>query len=297
MSLTGIKKKRLLLAILLLFFLSLGGTFFFRPPVLIVTDASFIQLYGPARLRLNNLKTSLALFRRLIPVIVSENAGSDLVALAAAGAGHARAVLFPQRYLSGALVYKEDHPQTPVLVTGKGNPLSREEQGITFVHSDAVTDLYRAGLCAAMLTGNDKRILFFYDEVLPDEHRAAFREGLRDQGFLGDSAYINASADYSAYSDLGCVVVAGPASKFLEQNQKIPIILFSWADPSMTPRAVKLMFDSSPWALVREALRPFPPPAGEIFIASEIVLFPDRIDDKKDFRKLQAIFKEKFEKK
>ena len=274
-----------------------GGAFWFRSPVLVVTDSSFNQLYGPLRFYLKGIVTSLKFFRRLITVTVAESAGSDLIRLAVEGSSRLPGmVLFPYRYIQGAQQYKEAHPAIPVFVMGGGNPKPRGEAAFTFVTTDTAQDLYRAGLCAAILNGEGKSILFFTDGVLSDAYRKAFQEGLRAQGFLNDPVYANASADYSSYSSIGCVVVDGPASKFIDRNLKIPVILFSWVDPATTPRAVKLVFDDSPLALAAGVLRSLPP-AGEVLIPSEPIPLPDRIDGKKDFRNIQALIKEKFQEK
>jgi hypothetical protein len=45
------------------------------------------------------------------------------------------------------------------------------------------------------------------------------------------------------------------AEYFLEKNQDIPVILFSWVDPAVTPSRVKVVFDDSPWAQVGAAVK------------------------------------------
>ena len=159
--------------IVLLFFSILGGIFFSRSPVLVVTDPSFNYLYGPQRLRLRAITSSLELFRRVIPVPVAENAGPDLIALVVDGVSRSpRAVLFPYRYLDGAQAYKASHPQVPVLVTGAGSLPSPGT--VAFVRTDIAADLYRAGLCAAVLMGETRGVLFFTDGTLHDQYREAF---------------------------------------------------------------------------------------------------------------------------
>ena len=286
-----------------------------RSPVLVVTDPSFIQLYGHFRLTLKGFMVSLELFRRVFHVTVAESAGPDLITLAVEGSSRSpRAVLFPYRYLEGARLYKESHTEVPVLVVvGRSlapqssrarlsaNRNSSQTQSITFIYTDAAQDLYRAGLCAVALTAEAKGVLFFSEETLSNECKEAFQEGLKAQGFIGNPVYLNTSAELASYSGIGCVVVAGPATKFIERDQKIPIILFSWLDPALTPRTVKLVFDDSPLALAVQALKSLPPPdsasAGdEIFVSSVTLALRDNIGEKKDFRKLQELIKEKFEK-
>ena len=275
--------------------------FYLRSPVLVVTDNSFSVVYGVLRFTLRDVMTSLELFRRVIPVRVSESAGSDLVDLAVEEASPSPlAVLFPYRYLEGARNYREKYPGIPALVMmGREPKIQAPDADLSFVYTDIVQELYRAGLCAAALTGENKRILFFSDRALSSEYRNAFQEGLRNQGFLDNPVYASVSTDYSSYSDIGCVIVAGAASKFLERNLKIPIILFSWADPALTPRTVKLVFDDSPLVVAADVIKALSlqEVPGEILASSDPVILPARIEDKNDFRKIQALIKENFQKK
>ena len=298
----GRVKKFLPLIIVLLVFLTLGVTFLSRSPVLIVTDPSFNLMYGIQRQRMKVIKASTQLFRRVVPVLVDERVGPDLVVLVVEEASRSPwAVLFPHRYLEGAQFYKNSHPEVPVLVMEGRSPKPRAsvpaETQLIFFDMDTAGDLYRAGLCAAVITGDAKRVLFFSDEPLPNFYREAFRAGLRDLGFLGDPIYVSASSlDSSSYSDVGCAVVTGPAARFLERNQNIPMILFSWIDPALTPRTVKILFDDSPLALAVRVLKALPGSTGDILVSSQPMLFLDRIEEKKDFRALQGILKGNFQK-
>ena len=283
-------KKFFPLGVFVLLLLSLAGVFFLRSPVVIVTDPSFLKLYGEDRSRLKTITNSLELFRRFVPVVVDESAGARLTGIAVEQAFRSPgAVLFPYRYMEGARLYKQNHPEVPVLVIGQRDQKSPDqgEKSLRFVRTDMDLDLYRAGLCAAFLARGSSRVLFFNDGSLQFQYREAFREGLRSQGVSLDAVYLDAAADYSSYTGVGCVVVAGPAVKFLEKNLKIPIILFSWADPSMTPRTVKLIFDDSPLAVAVKAMKASS--SGEILISSQPVLFPDRIEEKNEFQKLQTL--------
>ena len=288
--------KRYLPLMIVLFLLSAaGGTFYLRSPVLIVTDPSFYRLYGPVRLWTAAVKSSAELFRRVMPVFVTETAGPDLMALAVEGASRTpMAVLVPSRYLESARYYKEAHPDIPVLVVGGRNPSPAEETNLGFICTDTAGDLYRAGAAAAALAGENRGILFYYDGNLPNEYREAFRNGLLAQEFPGDVNYLNISADYASFANVGCVILTGPAAKFLERKLQIPVILFSWANPGMVPGSVKLIFDDSPWALVTGVLKDFPPPTGEIFVRSEPLFLMNK-EGKKDFRKILGINKEKSE--
>ncbi|MDR1802787.1 MAG: hypothetical protein LBQ94_04205 [Treponema sp.] len=284
--------KILVLFVILALLLSSGialRVFFTRPPVLIVIDVSFSQLYGPDRLERQIRSVSLSLFRQVIPVPVDESAGPELVAIAVEETfDEPWAVIFPYRYIAGARRYREAMPETPVFVIG--NPLRLEGEAFTFVNTDTDTDLYRAGMAAALFTG-EKRPLFFSDGALSEELREVFRQGLTDNGCLQEPVFLNAITNYLSWENIGCVVVAGPAARFAEQNLDIPVILFSWIDPSLTPGTVKLLFDDSHLTLAVEALKALP--AAEILLPSSPTIFRDRIGEKGIYSKLKDIIRKK----
>ena len=284
-----------------LFFLS-------RQPVLMVTDSSFARLYGPNRVKKMESRISRELFRRIIPVYVDENAGPDLVAIAVDETFPSpMAVLIPFRHIEGARYYKDRRPDVPVYVMTGLNQLHQEDMSLTFIRTDAVVDFYRAGLIAAFFAGENvepsaedgqpeavKRILFVSEGSLPDEQREAFLEGLRVQGHSEDPVWGYTYTDYSSRRDLSCAVLAAPVAHFVEQNPSVPVILFSWADPSFIPKSVKFIFDDSLLTLAARVLKTFPPLAGEFSIHSDTVVMKNHIEGEKDFRKLKSLIKEFF---
>ena len=279
----------LIIVVLLMIFGIALRAFFTRPPVLVVIDISFSQLYGPERLERQFRSISYSFFRQAIPVLVDESAGPELVAIAVEETfGEPWAVIFPYRYIEGARRYKEAIPETQVLMVG--SPFRLDGDAFSFVNTDTDTDLYRAGMAAALFTG-EKRPLFFSDGVLPDELREIFRQGLADNGCLQEPVFLNSNANYSAWEEIGCVIVNGPASRFVEQKIDIPVILFSWIDPSLTPGTVKLLFDDSHLTLAVEALKALP--AREISLPSSPSIFRERIGEKDIYSKLKDIIRKK----
>ncbi|MDR1863666.1 MAG: hypothetical protein LBQ67_07095 [Treponema sp.] len=247
-----------LTAAVIIFLGAAGGVFLLRPPVLVITDSSLSSLYGPVRAWFSSLESSLALGRRVIPVPVSENAAADIVTLAAGAASPSPyAVLFPYRYYDGGRRYKEEFPGVPVLILGAKEGELAAGTGLLPVYTDRETDFYRAGLCAALLAreGENGNILLFSDGTMPGKEREAFLEGLRAQGFIKNPVYLGLNGDYQNYQDVSCAVLAGPAVRFLAENRRIPVLLFSWIDPSMTPAEIKVIFDDSPWALAAGAVK------------------------------------------
>ena len=282
----------LLLSIVIVLLLGFGfalRVFFNRAPVLIVMDISFSQLYGPERLERQIRRISTSFFRQVIQVLVDESAGPELVAIAVKEASEGPwTVIFPNRYLEGARRYREAMPETQILVIG-GSPRSAVEN-FTIVTTDTSTDLYRAGMAAALFTG-EKRPLFFSDGTLSSELQEVFQQGLADNGSQSEPVFVNATSNYSSWAEIGCVVIAGPAARFAELNMDIPIILFSWIDPSLTPGTVKLVFDDSYLTLAVEALRAMP--AAEILLPSSPSIFRDRIGEKGIYAELEDIIRKK----
>ena len=273
---------------LLIFGIALAA-FFRRPPILIVTDLSFSLLYGPERLDSQIRRISFSFFRRVIPVLVDESAGPELVAIAAEETyGQPWAIIFPYRYVDGARRYKEAMPEISVLVIGSSERLVLG--AFTFVSTEFNTDLLRAAMAAALFTG-EKRPLFYIDETLTFEQREILLQTLKDNGCLQEPVFLNTSSDYSSWSEIGCVIVAGPASAFVEQNMDIPMILFSWVDPSLTPETVKVVFDDSYLTLAVEALKA--PPEEVVFLPSSPLILRDRIEEKGIYSKLKDILRKK----
>jgi hypothetical protein len=294
------KKKLLILAavfIPILVFVVFRGTFLYRSHLVIVTDASFMTLYGPERLKRMESALSNRLFRRVISVYVDENAWSDQVSLAAEDASQTPlAVLFPHRYMGGGDNYKETHPDTPVYITSGRNQSSRAKEAVSFIRTDIKTDLYRAGLCAALLAG-EGNILFISDEAVPNENREIFIEGLRAQDYAKNPNWGRYNTDFLSEINLSCVVIAGPAGDFFEKMPETPVILFSWADPGFTPRSVKVIFDDSPYALAFKGYRLFSSTGGggEVLISSIPTVLKDRIEEKEVFKRLESLVKREYQ--
>jgi len=288
---SAVKKKLPLFAVLML--LALAGVFLLRSPVLVVTDASFNRLYGSRRSAFALARNSLLLFRRVVPVPVSEQAGPDLIALVAEAFPSPHAVVFPQRYLEAARLYHARNEGVPVLVFWGRNPLPRaylDGSGIVFVRTDTAVDLYRAGLSAAALAG-EGGVFLFSDGSLQVQCREAFDRGLRGRDFAGGQVYMGVFTEHLLLEDAGSVVLAGPAAAFLEQNLGVPALLFSWIDPARTPRSVKIVFNDSPLALASAALRAPAPEGGEIFLPSRAALLSDRIEERELARELRGLIR------
>jgi hypothetical protein len=303
--------KLLFLALILVPVLVIGviaGVFFNRLPVLIVTDSSFMAVYGSRRLSEIESRLSRKLFRRLIPVYVDENAGPDIVSFAVEDTfKNPFAVFFPHRYMGGAGYYKESHPDIPVYVVSGRNQSSTAKEAVYFVRTDVKTDLYRAGLCAALLAGEESVILIS-NVTVPDENREAFSEGLLAQGYTGTPVYRNSSYNFSSGGDIGCAVIMGQAGEFFVKRPTTPVILLSWADPGIVTRSVKVIFDDSLYALAYKGYSLIASikgrgdgekayEEGEVHISSVPTVFKDRIEKKEDAVMLENLVKREFQNK
>jgi hypothetical protein len=290
--------KRRILVIILSAVLGCAGLgvalYRLRAPALLALDEEFLLLYGAGRSAVKRAELSLRLFRRVEVAQIAAGASPDVAAFAAvAAADRPCAALFPARHRQGALRYAEQAPGIPVGVLG-GGALFRagESDRFRFIETDKKTDLYRAGRCAALFALQEGGgILFFAGDLIDLEDREAFVRGLRDQGFEGNPLFMERGMEYAPPEGLSCVVMTAPAENYLENNPAVPMILFSWIDPSLTARSVKIIFDDSPWALAFEAAKALgregePPPA-----ASEALALWDRIGDAELRREIKKALK------
>ncbi|MDR0375044.1 MAG: hypothetical protein LBH85_04895 [Treponema sp.] len=249
----------------LAFFIA-GAVFYNRRPVLIVSDRQFNLIYGKQRALITRLATQARLFRPVKEVIVGENAGADLVSLAAQSAVKAPyCALFPYRYYEGAEYYAREMPHIPVAALGDAG--QKAPEGVIFIATDVETDLYRAGRCAAILAQSatdsaaadspaeaKSRVMVMQRKTLAEDQRQIFLQGARDEGFTGVPAYLAPNGKYRPAEKTAAVVILGNGTSFLEENENAPVILFSWVDPEATSSWVKMIFDDSPWALAIPAV-------------------------------------------
>jgi hypothetical protein len=260
----GVRPRRLVLAAAALVLASAGIAalaLLLRPPVLIVTDVPFAFLYGPSRIRLRQIEASLALFRLVKPVLIAADAGEDMLPFAVEEvSGRPYCVLFPRRFVRGALLYREQFPEIPVVLMEDRTGSSREggdnAAGFVAAATDSELDFYRAGLCAAILDqGKNGKIVLFLDESIQTNMRNAFIRGLRARGNETPPFFFTPFSRFSDLENISCVVLAGSGVEYLENNPSFPVILFSWLNPSLTSHETVVVFDDSPWAQAVEAVR------------------------------------------
>jgi hypothetical protein len=280
MGLSG--RKKVLIGVCIAFLLAcmgIAGLFFSRPPVVIVTDLAFEGLYGPRRSREKQIETAIRVFRPVVAARLAENTSSDVVVFAVEeAAARPYAVLFPYRYYEGARRYAAQYPDIPVALLGNGIGRAPAGEGFLFIRTDRRTDFYRAGRCAAVFAlDGGGQVLFYQDDLVSFEDRDAFLLGLREQGYDQSPLYMSINSDYASMGSISCVVMTGSAAAFLERNEQVPIILFSWVDPAITSASIKLIVDDSPWALAVRAVEMVSQKQDEPRIPSNIMVLDRRI--------------------
>ncbi|GHV89315.1 hypothetical protein AGMMS50267_16750 [Spirochaetia bacterium] len=260
--------------------------FVFRPPVLMVSDPVFDSLYGVLRGRIKQAEVSIRLWRRVKTVRIADDAGEDVAVFTVRSAAETPfCVLFPYRYYNEAKRYAGEAPGIPVAVfrgrvRDPSEPVAAENFHI--LGTDSVLDFYRAGQCAAIFAQSGSavkrkvspdgesaeegespvsvenepgEVFLLQDDLVSDGDRDAFSRGLAEKGHERTPVYQNAGTAFTPRPNTACVVTSGAAQNFLEQSLDIPVLLFSWLDPALTPARIKLIFDDSPWALAVPAVK------------------------------------------
>jgi hypothetical protein len=301
----ALKRKKPFI-VLLAFFIILTPffiVFFQRPPALVVTDASFVALYGTGRLKQQTLVASLTMKRRVRPVLIADGAGTDVLLLGIEGtSSRPHCVLFPSRYIEAAEQYREQFPHIPVIIMEGRNTRTSGTGTSNFLvcRTDRETDSYRAGLCAGIIAGEEpQRIIVFQDRSANARERNAFIRGLREQGLETPPVFYNNASQLTDTKDLSCVVLLGSGAEILEKNLKVPVILCTWLDPDLTSNEIVLIFDDSPWTMAVPALGLVKIEQNEDFngrIPSKPLVFSARIADNHISQNLKKAVEKPYEK-
>jgi len=274
-----------------------------RPPVLIVTEQSFIELYGRKRLRNETLFSSFILFRPVKTVTIANEADDDIVPFAVAGISKKPyCVLFPLRFVQSAQLYRKKNPNIPVVVLEGRYPESEnpsekilgENKSEYFIYkTDINNDFYNLGLAVSALKPKEElknddstfenekndKIIFFIDHNLT-QMKEIFLKGLYDRGILIETQFFNSFSQYSETSDLSCIILAGIGFEYLEKKTGVPVFSFTWVDPSLLPSDVVMIINDSPWAQARQAVRMVGAGEKSGFIKSEFMVLNKKKFDK-----------------
>jgi len=260
--------------------------YFARAPVLIVTDQAIIPLYGEARIRRETFSASLSLFRPVHNIFVADDAGDDIVQFAIADVSlRPFCVLFPHRFARSARLYSEQRPQVRVVVLeGRYGELFPESggnfNGFFTYKTDIEADFFTAGLAAGALHSGNGRIAVFLEPRIA-EAGSFFMQAVNSQENPPETSFFTSFSQYSGISGLSCVVLAGQGAEFLEDSNGIPVILFSWIDPSLAPANVILIINDSPWAQAVQAVKMAAAGIDPGRIRSKLIILNDKIIGKR----------------
>jgi hypothetical protein len=268
-----------------------------RSPVLIVTEQSFIDLYGEARIRGEALRSSLALFRPVKTVAVTNDAGDDIVRFAIDDvSSRPFCVLFPLRFARAARLYRGQYPGIPVvLLEGRfpdnENPSAFAIDGDIsdyFIYkTDIDADFYRTALAAAALDkGKNGKIVVFLEPGLRRQAREAFLQALNDIESPLEPLFFTSFSQFSEMPDISCVVMAGIGSEYLDEKSGVPVIFFTWIDPSFLPADVVLVVNDSPWAQAVQAVKMSAAREEQGRIRSNFLLQNNKNIDRETLRKI-----------
>ena len=135
-----------------------------RPPVLIICEQSFLELYGEKRVKREARLSAIVLFRQVKTVTVANEAGDDIIFLAACDEPTTPfCVIFPFRFARAAKLYSEQNPSIPVVLLEGRFPVYARPSSFAistynsdyFIYkTDVEYDFYRAGTAAAAVVKN-----------------------------------------------------------------------------------------------------------------------------------------------
>jgi len=284
--------------------LAIGALVFFkRPPVLVVTDAPFLELYGKERIKWRMAASSLALFRWVRPVVTADGASADIIAAAISQAArNPYCVLFPGYLAQAAERYHQEFPETTTALLCGYNTSSNLPQpdGVLCVfRTDLEADMYRAGLFAGVIglkksSAETQRTCFLLqDRYIQGAEREVFSRGLKESDSDAVVRFINSASDMPALEGISCVILTRSGYEYLDKNAKIPLILFTWLDPSILPAETAAAFDDSTWALVVPAVRMAASSQAEGKIPSKSLVFSRETSDNGIDRILKQLAKKR----
>jgi len=266
-----------------------------RSPVLIVTDLAFVSLYGETRIRQEGQLSSLALFRRVRIVPVADEAGDDIVQIAINNVSSSPfCVIFPFRFFRSARIYREQNPGIPVVILenryGSDSTYSVINDNLNdyfIFKTDINAEFQKAGRAAVALDmGKNGKIAVFLDSHIHTQASDAFLLGMNSFENPPQAFFFNNFSQFYEIPELSCVVLAGSGAEFLEKNEGIPVIFFSWIDPSLLTIETVLLINDSPLAQAVEAVRMVNAGQKEGLLQSKFVDLGRNHIDRKILRKI-----------
>jgi len=294
-------KNLVICAVVALIFIVPFFIFLSRPPVLIINDVSFITLCGESESRNELFNASVSLFRQVKSVIIADDAGADIVQVAIDDTStEPFCVIFPLRFAQSARIYREKHPEIPVIILEgrypeNANPASsvignNDKNDYFLYKTDITADFYRAGLAAAVIDeGKNGRIAVFVESHVQSQAREAVIKAFKDMGKPQLPQIYTTYAQFNEALDCSCAILAGSGAEFLEKNKNVPVIFFSWVDKQLLPNDVILVFNDSPVVQAIEAVRMVNANIAKGLIKSKRDILPNKNINKDTLQKLKKI--------
>jgi len=260
------RKALIFTAFLLFSAIVVFAVFYARLPVLIVSDLSFIGLYGEKRFKAETTQSSIILFRRLKPVVVADDAGDDIVQAAVERASKKPlCVLFPLRFARIARSYREKNANIPVVLlegrfTETVNPASfaigNNTEDYFIYKTDISADFYRAGLAAAILDNEkNERIAVILESNIQTTAREAISKALSDAEKPLQTSFYTVFSQLTGNQNVSCVILAGIGAEYPDKFSDVPVIFFTWINPELIPADIVLVFNDSPCVQAVPAVR------------------------------------------
>ncbi|MCL2808523.1 MAG: hypothetical protein FWD24_00500 [Treponema sp.] len=265
-----------------------------RSPVLIVIENSFVLFYGEKRLEKDISGSSRALFRSVKVVNVSNEASDDIIPyIISEVSKRPYCVIFPSRFSGAASFYNVLNPSVRIVILEGRNSTGSGNSDFFTYKTDIDTDFYRAGLAAAAFDNNKKEKIIVF--IHPHNQQAinAFLRGINEQinppQVLFFSSFLEFSENFPEKTGISCVVLCGAGSEFFDEKIGVPVILFSWTDPSLVPLDVVMIFDDSPLAQVNRVMAMVSSSKDNGVISSNLSIF-NRINiNRQILRKIKKI--------
>jgi len=283
----NIKKLIIPCSIALVLITAVFIVFNLRAPVLIVSEQYFISLYGEKRLKNEVFRSSLKLFRPVKIVSIANDAGDDIAPYAIAEISKKPyCVLFPHRFVRSARLYHEQNPEIPIVLLEEKSPGINNPPNMFVFGTDIESDYYKIGRLASILAGEEIGEIAVF--LASDRSKDAFLRGINEEGAQHETVFFTSTPEDSEIS-ASCIILAGTGGGILDRISGIPVIAYSWLDPSMLSGDVVLVIDDSPLAQVVMAVKLVTAGERRALIPSKFIVSNSRYIDKGLLHKINKI--------
>jgi hypothetical protein len=250
------------------------------------------MLYGADRIRRESSRASFALFRPVRSVVVANDASDDIVQIAITDvSSRPFCVLFPFRFARAGVIYHEQNPNIRVVILAARHSIESMPstgQAEYFIYkTDIEADFYRAGIAVAAIgMSNNEKIVLFLEPDIQLQAREAFLRGINDQGSQLETHFFTDFSDFHGILDFSCVIFAGTGFEYFDEISGVPVVFFSWLDPSLVSADAILVIDDSPWAQAVQAVTLAAAGQRDGLILSKFLILDRKRFDRRMLRKI-----------